>query len=303
VDRSPIPESLDGIVEIETHGDPGRGPGVLFEVPHGATDDAQFEAVLRRLHSEFPDNLVEFFRVNTDFGAPDLARAAARSVAAGRDRRIGRFAVVIRGLVPRTFVDLNRDLDATESNGMTPGLPPYVRHPENHAALTELWLAYQAQAAEAYAAICGRGGIGLALHTYAPRSIALDVVGDDVVHRLRAAYACGTLETWPLRPEADLILPIDGDTSKVHPGLVEALRRRLEARGVEVASSSTYRLVPATLAHRHALEYPGATACLEIRRDLVGAPWRPFDPSELDHAAVGQIGEAIAGACLDALGT
>jgi hypothetical protein len=296
-----LPRTLEGVVEVETFGDPGAEPALLIEVPHGATADAHFVALSRRLNSAFPEGLIEFFRVNTDFGAPELARSAAGAVAAGRDGRPGRATVVVRGVVPRTLVDLNRDLDAPDGNGMTPGLPPYIRHPSDHATLVELWRSYQRAASAAYEVVCGRGGIALALHTYAPRTVGIDSIGDDIVVQLREAYEPETFERWPLRPEADLILPVDGDAASLHGGLASALRDRLVAAGVEITESATYRLVPATIAHRRAVEYPGATACVEIRRDLVGAPWKPFVPSEIDARATARIARAIADACLDAM--
>jgi hypothetical protein len=276
---------------------------VLIEVPHGATEDAHFLAVHDRLRSKFPRDLIEFFRVNTDFGAPELARAVAEAVARPRDGRPARPAVVVRGLVPRTLVDLNRALDAPDGAGMTPGLPPYVRHPEDHADLVALWRAYQERAAAAYDEVCGAGGVAIALHTYGPRSVGIDSIGDDIVERLRRAYEPETFETWPVRPEADLILPADGDRATVHRGLVDLLRRELTAVGVETTESATYRLVPATLAYAHAVVHPDATACLEIRRDLLGDPWRPFKPSTIDAVAIERLARPIADACLETLST
>ena len=302
-----VPRSIEGVCEIETFGDPGPDPGLLIEVPHGATEDAHFLALRAQMNSTFPDDLIEFFRVNTDFGAPELARATAAAVAAGGGGggggRAGRTTIVVRGIVPRTLVDLNRALDSPNGGGMTPGLPPYVRRPEDHAKLAELWRAYQRTTAEAYDAVCGRGGIALALHTYAPRSVGIDSIGDDIVVQLRRAYEPATFETWPLRPPADLILPADGDGDgvTVHRGLVSALARRLTECGLETTESATYRLLPATIAHLHAAEYPGATACLEVRRDLVGDPWNPFVPSALDRRAIARIARAVADACLDAM--
>ncbi len=303
MDRDAVPESLAGVCEVERFGGSATGPGLLIEVPHGATEDTHFLAVRERLRSAFPRDLIEFFRVNTDFGAPELARAIAAAVAEPRADRPARPAVVVRGLVPRTLVDLNRALDAAGGGGMTPGLPPYVRHPEDHADLVRLWRAYQERAAAAYDAVCGAGGIAIALHTYGPRSVGIDAIGDDIVERLRGAYEPETFATWPVRPEADLILPTDGDVATVHRGLVDRLRRNLTDAGVETTLSATYRLVPATLAHAHAVDHPGATACLEIRRDLLGDPWRPFEPSTVDARAIARFARPIADACAGTLAT
>ena len=50
-------------------------------------------------------------------------------------------------------------------------------------------------------------------------------------------------------------------------------------------------------------DHPGATACLEIRRDLLGDPWRPFEPSTVDARAIARFARPIADACAGTLAT
>src|SRR6478752_1623726 len=80
-------------------------PSLLLEVPHGATRTADFERVRQRLKGALPPGLGDFFHVNTDVGAPELAEAIARRYVADHPERA---ALVLRCLVPRTFIDCNR---------------------------------------------------------------------------------------------------------------------------------------------------------------------------------------------------
>ena len=56
----------------------------LIEIPHGATRRAHFEALAPQLKSALPDGLIDFFFVNTDAGAPELAFALAERLVAAR---------------------------------------------------------------------------------------------------------------------------------------------------------------------------------------------------------------------------
>lgn len=293
-DRSiadPEPDAAD-VVTVEHHGPADAPVGLVLEVPHGATEDVHFRSWADRLRGPLPDDLIEFFRVNTDFGAPELASAVARRYSAA-----SRSARVVRGLVPRTLIDLNRDVDRADgSDGMTPGLPPYVPDVDDRELLTGAWLTYQRVAERVHDALDRTYGRALALHTYAPRSVAVERIDGDIVARLRRAYEAGVVETWPLRPEVDVIEPEQDSAVRVDRDLSDALAACLARTGGDVGRSATYRLVPTTIAHRRAARHPGATACLEVRRDRLGAPWKPFEPSELDRDGVDRFADAIANA-------
>ncbi len=95
-------------------------------MPHGATEGAHFDAVRAKLYGDYPVDLREFFFVNTDVGAPECAREIA-----GRLAGAGRSVLILRGLVPRTFIDCNRRTErgSEEIPGrqLTPAVPAYVR--------------------------------------------------------------------------------------------------------------------------------------------------------------------------------
>src|SRR6202011_3940485 len=111
----PSIESISEVAEVERilgkDCDPSAPPALLVEVPHGADRRAHYEALRRRLVGDLPADLHIFFHVNTDIGAYDYGRRVAEQVVAALPRRS---ALVIRCLVPRTFIDTNRLEDAPE---------------------------------------------------------------------------------------------------------------------------------------------------------------------------------------------
>lgn len=276
--------------EITARGAPDAPRRLLVEVPHGATTPEHWSATRARLVGDFPEGLEDFYWVNTDVGAPEIAFALQEELAAEGWR-----VDVLRGVVPRTFVDLNRGLevgaDSYRHTGVTPSVPAWVRAPEDVAVLEAAHASYQEEADRLFEAVCGMGGLALALHTYAPRSVQLGDIDDGIVAALRAAYRPGTVESWPLRPEVDLITTTpDGDVY-AEAELVGRVRAELGAEGFEVEENSTYRLIPGTMAARRSASFPKRVLCLEFRRDLLVDEWIPFRPlrtgAGVERAAAG----------------
>jgi len=306
---SRLPEgiaSIADVCEVELVGGggaAGRLADLLIELPHGATRRTHYDAVRQQLASELPEGLEKFFFVNTDVGTPELAGATARRLTDGADR--GLAVLIVRSLIPRTFIDCNRFTDpgpaGQVAGGMTPGVPPYIRAAGDRALLEARYGRYQTVVDESYRQICGAGGIAITLHSYAPRSVGIDQVDERIVSQLRWAYEPGRYETWPLRPEVDLIVDtVDGE--RLAPaGLVRVLKERYAAGDVEVAENATYRLHPATTGHLHSLRYPGQVLCLEVRRDLLADPFTPFAEMRIGAAQVERMAEPIAAACASAL--
>jgi hypothetical protein len=283
------------VCEVERFG-PGSDPPprLLIEVPHGATGRRDYDALRRRLTSELPPDLQAFFFVNTDVGAPELAAATARHAAAAT----GEPVLVVRGLVPRTFADLNRvfDLGASQdlSVGLTPAVPSYVTDPRDIALLRELHASYQDVARRAYDLVCGAGGLALTLHTYAPRSVEIERVDATIVEQLRAAYRPERYASWPERPAVDVIGEASDGTPLAPAGVVRALRERFAAIGISVTENVTYRLHPATEGYRHAARHPGRVLCVEINRALLADPFVPFVPLEVGRENVERIAVPLA---------
>ena len=131
-------------------------------------------------------------------------------------------------------------------------------------------------------------GALLLLHTYAPRTIDVEV-DLQIVANLRRAYEPDRESTWPLRPEVDVIgRELDG-TDRAPAGVVLALREGLAGLGIELAESATYPLHPSTLAWDHVMARPGRVLCVEVRRDLLADPFEPFVQMRIGAAKVDRL--------------
>jgi len=274
--------SVAKVCEVEwlrgADADPQAPPDLLLEVPHGATLARHFDDLRAELAGDYDDGLRDFFFVNTDVGAPELAAAIGRAVVAAQPHRT---ALVIRCELPRTFCDTNRNVErdtvaaASKAGEMTPGLPPWVQHPGDRDLLLDRYFAYRDVVEAAFAGICGAGGDALCVHTYAPRSLSV-AVDDDIGRTLRAAYAPDKVETWPLRPQVDLITHDDDGEELAHPALAREAERRFAAHGFQAVRNDTYKLHPSTLAFAFARRFPARTLCFEVRRDLLLEEFVPF---------------------------
>jgi hypothetical protein len=287
-------ESIDRVCEVQwlrgAAADPSAPPDLLLEVPHGATRARDFDGLREELQGDYDDGLRDFFLVNTDVGAPELAEAIGRGVVAAQPERT---ALLVRCALPRTFCDTNRVIDrdtvaaASEAGALTPGLPPWVQHPGDRALLLERYFAYRGVVEAAFAAVCCAGGDALCVHTYAPRSLAVEV-DEDIGRTLRAAYAPETVGRWPLRPEVDLITHDSAGEELANPSLAAAAALRFADAGFVVARNGTYELHASTLAYDFARRYPGRTLCFEVRRDLLLDAFVPFVELRPDAEKVGR---------------
>jgi hypothetical protein len=278
----------------------GDVPDLLLEVPHGATRAADFDAFAAVLRGPFPADLRDFFFVNTDVGAPEVARRVAERFVADDARRS---AVVLRSRIPRTFVDCNRLIDAdarpraSQKGEMTPGVHAWVRDPDDLALLLGRYREYRALVEDACDLVCARGGRAVMVHSYAPRSIDVPV-DERIVEHLREAYAPQRYASWPVRSPVDLIVDALDGTRLAETALVERLRAGFVAAGFEVALNAAYALHPSTLAHALALRHRERTLCLELRRDLLVPEFTPFAEMHVDRAKVDRIAAPLAAALM-----
>jgi predicted N-formylglutamate amidohydrolase len=275
-------------------------PDLLLEIPHGATKAAHFTALRAELHGPFPDGLQDFFFVNTDVGAPEVALRVAERVVAAEPKRS---ALVIRCHIPRTFIDCNRVIDATTrptasaAGAMTPGVANYVRDADDFRLLFERYSKYRAAVESAYRLVCGAGGFAVMTHSYAPRSIDVPV-DERIVERLRAAYQPEVLPTWPLRAEVDLITNAPDGALLADAALVARVRTAYEREGFVVAQNGAYSLHPSSMGHHYAAQWPGRTLCIEMRRDLLAREFTPFAEMEIDPAKADRMAAVLAGALI-----
>lgn len=290
---------VDGQI-TRVHGrlaDPAAPAALLVEVPHGADSQAHYDALRARLRGPFPDRLERFFHVNTDVGAWQLGLRVAERVVEAAPRVS---VLAVRCSVPRTFIDTNRVLGEGVARGMTPGMPPYVRDPDDQALLNALHAAYTERASATYREVCAAGGLALIPHTYAPRSVPIEVIDDRIVDALEAVYAPGQIERCPLRPEVDLITRTPDGEEQAPEGLPEALITGLAAIGVHAQRGVSYTLHPSTQGAVWSRTWPGQVLCFEVRRDLV-TEWVPFEEKQLRPDRIDAIAAVLADAIVPRL--
>ena len=278
------PTSVTGVcntgVVSGAKADPQAAPDLLIEVPHGATRLLHYESLRGLLKGNYSDDLIKFFYVNTDVGAPETAVAVARGLLARQPELKIR---ILRGLVPRTFVDCNRMPQASGDGQekVTPRVPHYVTNPADIDMVTAYHLSYIAQAERAYAEVCGNGGQALILHTYAPRSVDVGSIEGNFVEQLTEAWLPKNRRKWPKRPDVDLITTTPDGESLASPDLVKEVRRRYQSVKIGVAENDTYHLHTDTLGLRWSQEYPQRVLCVELNRQRLVRKWTPLEPLEV----------------------
>lgn len=299
MDEAPL-ASIDGVAFVEridgALADSAAPPCLLVEVPHGADLRAHYDALRARMVGALPDDLHVFFHVNTDVGAWAYGRRVAERVVAAAPTRS---ALLVRCLIPRTFVDANRLEDAKDSlssQGMTAGVAPYVRDPADVALLLELHRSYVALAERAYELVCGAGGFAISPHTYGPRTMGIAQIDDDIVRALREAHEPEAWASWPIRPEIDLLTRTTEGVRHAPEGMVERLIDAYRAISLAAVESLTYQLVPVTQSWRYVMRYPERVLCLEVRRDLLVEQYTPFDEMRATAAAADRVAAPLADA-------
>lgn len=292
--------TIPGVCEVTFTAPRPGAPTLLIELPHGATRTADYEALRSRLAGSLPDNLEAFFYVNTDIGTPESAAWLVEALAGE-----GYGALVLRCLVPRTFIDCNRvvagSVQGAVIDGLTPAVAAYIEVAEDRALLEGLHREYHALVERAYVAICGAGGLALQLHSYAPRSVGIDRIDGEIVAALRRAYEPAVYATWPERPAVDIICAGTDGTMWAAPELVAAVRAAFAAIDVAAEENATYRLHPATMGYQYARAYPGQVLCVELNRGLVADPFVPFGESPIGPAKVERMSRPLASALSGAL--
>ncbi len=280
------------IADVIRFGDDGR-TDLLVEVPHGATATVDFARLATQIRSPLPPDLVDFFHVNTDVGAPELAERLA-ALAADEGLRV----VVVRCRIPRTFIDCNRRIDASaddfRAGGVTPGLPPWITDPADRAMLLDRYRAYLA-VVDAEVSRLADDGLTVLLHTYAPRTVDVEV-DMDIVPNLRRAYEPDVVSSWPLRPELDVIGRDAEGVDHAPPPAVASLARACSARGWRLGASETYPMHPSALGWAHVVARPGRVLCVEVRRDLLADPFEPFAEMRVAPGAADDVAGVLADA-------
>ncbi len=299
-----LPTSLEGVAFVEilrgASAASDAHPSLLVEVPHGADEQVHYDALRSQLQGDLPSELDHFFHVNTDVGAWAYGRATAEAVLRAHPTRS---ALLVRSLIPRTFIDCNRPAtkEGAAEHGVTAGIPGYVEDPRDLELLNSLHRSYVELAARAFQAVCGAGGFALVPHTYAPRTVGISSVGRDIVDQLHAVYAPDKVETWPLRAEVDLLTRKEDKTLLAPEGVEEKLLKAFSQAGFSPVANDTFFLHEATLGHGWSAAHPGHVTCLEIRRDLVVEDWLPFVEKKPCRERIERVAGVLAPALSDLL--
>lgn len=287
-----VAASIPGVVDLHVI----RGaraasetPDLVIEIPHGATETVDFTRLAARLTSTLPANLVDFFHVNTDAGAPELGEAVARQFVLDEPTRV---IAILRCRIPRTFIDCNRRIDAApadfKAGKVTPGLMPWITTDPDRVLLRGAYDRYHQAVDDVLGEPGARTMALLMLHTYAPRTVDVEV-DHDIVTNLRRAYLPEVEPTWPLRPEIDVIARALDGTNYAPVPVVDTLRAALGAGGITVADGATYPLHPSTVAWDRVMARPGRALCVEVRRDLLADPFEPFAQMKIGAAKVARL--------------
>jgi hypothetical protein len=283
-----LPETIDGVCEVTVFPSTGSSKWLLIEVPHGATRKSDYDALVSHLKSKLPEQLEHFFFVNTDIGAPEGAQLLGRTLSAQLN------VLVLRCLIPRTFIDTNRVISSGErgvvKHGLTTAVPAYIDSEEDAAWLTEQHRRYHQLVAAAYREVCGEGkGLALQLHSYSPRSVGIEKVDGSIVDALHAAYVPEVYAKWPERPAVDLITALDDGSFRTAPKLVDALLAAYAADGIAAKENATYHLHPVAMGYQYAAAYPEQVLCVELNRGLVADPFVPFGVSPISESKVAKM--------------
>ncbi len=287
--------NVAGIIEFEVFSTPGNERWLLVDVPHGATRRADYDAVFSQLKGKLPAQLEHFFYVNTDIGAPEGAQYLGRTLSAQ-----GVNVVFARCLIPRTFIDPNRVVALSApggvvKDGLTAAVPAYVRDEGDLQWLGEQHARYHEAVRAAYELVCGEhAGLAVQLHSYSPRSVGIEVVDDNIVNALHAAYEPEVYATWPLRPVVDLISATKDGSFRTAPALTDALLAEYARAGIEAKENATYHLAPAAMGMVYAQAWPQSVVCVELNRGHLADPFVPFGESPISPVKVERLCAPIA---------
>jgi hypothetical protein len=303
-----LPGSIDGVCEVRVHaaGAPSA-PWLLIEVPHGATRRADYERVAADLVGPLPADLIHFFYVNTDVGAPEGAAWLAQRLASR-----GWGVVTLRCAIPRTFIDTNRALSDGEAGlaaataergrvhgGLTAAIPAYLRAPADLERLAALHRDYHRVARHLYEAVGTRpNGYLLQLHSFAPKSVGIEMVDEHIVEALHAAYEPAAYARWPERPTVDLICASADGAFAPAARLVARVEEAYRAAGIAARRNATYAMSLATMGTAFARTYPDRMLCVELNRGAIGAPFVPFGETTIDEEALASLVQPIEAALL-----
>lgn len=279
---------------------------IFLEIPHGATTQAHLDAI-KTIGAQAPEDWDTFYWCSTDQGAPEVALEAARRLVdeAWLAERLGdraaqqaaaRRVVVIRGLIPRHYIDLNRlwiDEDEAKKTGLTPIIPSFLKdQPEPGTKLRALYRAYHEAINAQYQQTCQAQGQAMQVHTYSPRSVSAP--GGVTGALLRDAWSDAKRETWPLRPPGQLITGRADEPPLSDAQLTAMMLARFEQAQLKLSVNDPFSFHPVTTLDALGHRWPGQIMAIELGRDQLTSSYDPLGPWTPSQEAVERFGGALA---------
>jgi hypothetical protein len=318
-------ESIPDVLEIWDVAGPEAArdkiPDVLIELPHGATKAMHLDRAKAHARHYPGDRFDKFFFANTDQGSSEyglhLAEClcnpawfqqqqkhfSAAFVKMLQERAAGMRVLIVRALLPRTLVDVNRvwelGMDFQSAN-LTGVVGAYIKEEDEINFFHDRYSQYQATVDRAHALICKNGGTVFNLHTYAPISVGVPKDAD-IVDVLEAAYQPENYPKFPKRPEVQLISATPTGEMLAPEPLCSELMTHFTEAGFQIKQNDPFNLHPAAACSRRAAQYPGQVVVIEVSRKLLASPFNPFIEMHIDPVKVDRVVKPIALAFLTAL--
>ena len=161
---------------------------------------------------------------------------------------------------------IDADPQAYRDGGVTLDCQGHITEDSDRQLLLERYQAYLDTATQLMETVCGRGGLALILHSYAPRSVGIASVGGDIVQQLHWAHQPVVFEDWPLRPVVDFIVGDPTGVVVTDQHWLDALSCYCVRKDCLSLLQETYPLHPVTTAHRFVMSYAPRVLCIEVRR-------------------------------------
>ncbi len=298
-------ESLPDICEVVVVNGPEvtekTRPTLLFEIPHGATELSHLEAVCGLLGCDVEVCARTFWGM-TDQGVFAYSHRLAQFITdpawvehnchafftqAQQERAQAqssrRQVVLLRGILPRNLVDLNRAwlLQTQGERKFTGVLGDVVREAGTTQQAKALYDAYQALSDRAHADVCGRGGYAFQLHTYAPISVPVPQE-KTVEEALEHAYRPEHYDTFPKRPIGQLITGRPDAEPLTERALVQRIQDMYARVALEIPENSPFALDPVLAPDARMHNHAGRVVGFELSRGALSPRFWPFAKMEVD---------------------
>lgn len=279
---------------------------VFLEIPHGATTAAHLEAI-KTLGADTPEDWDTVYWCTTDQGAPEVAQAAADLLvdpdwareALGEQaaaQAAARAVCVVRGLIPRHFIDLNRlwidEQEAKQAN-LTPIVPPFLKtQPQVGSKLRALYREYHSVINAQYELTCQAGGQAMQVHTYSPRSVSAP--GGVSGQVLREAWSDAKRESWPLRPAGQLITGRADEPALSDERLTALMVEEFGRVDFALSINDPFSFHPVTTLDALGHRWPGQVMAIELGRERLAERYDPLGPWTPSPAVVSACAQAMA---------